>query len=60
MVLNSLIDCQNSRGFTPLMEVCFRGYDSSNQKEQAFEGRLKIVDKLLEAGADPNYSKEIT
>ena len=42
------------------MEVCFRGYDSSNQKEQAFEGRLKIVDKLLEAGADPNYTKEVT
>lgn len=42
------------------MEVCFRGYESSNLKEQAFEARLKIVDKLLEAGADPNYTKEAT
>ena len=39
-------------GFTPLLYVCFRGYRTIGEKEDSLDNRYRIVEKLLEVGAD--------
>ena len=49
---HQLINCRNAMGFTPLLYVCFRGYRTIGEKEVSLDNRYRIVEKLLEVGAD--------
>ena len=49
---------RNAKGFTPMTEVCLRGYQTAGKAAEAKENRLDIVKTLLGAGADPNSCKE--
>ena len=55
-----IIHLTNKTGFTPLLEVSFRGFHLENKKEQAADFRYKIIEKLLMSGADPNFARERT
>ena len=59
-VHTELVSCINARGFTPLIEVAFRGYHTVGEKEEGYDNRFRIVEKLLDAGADPNYCRDAT
>ena len=47
-------------GFTPLLYVCFRGYRTIGEKDVSLDNRYRIVEKLLEVGADQDKSREVT
>jgi len=59
-LVNTLVNCRNSKGFTPLIEVCFRGFKTQSEKENASESRHKIITKLIDAGANTEYCKRTT
>ena len=56
-IITILVNCRNNKGFTPLIEVSMRGFHVIGDKDKSTEDRYRIVDKLLEAGANPNYCK---
>ena len=58
--LHNLVNCRNKRGFTPLLELSFRGYHTENKKDKAKDNRARIITKLLLAGAISDYSREET
>ena len=53
-----LMGMQNKRGFTPLQEVCFRGY--KRKKDKAKCDRGAIIEACLDLGADVNIQNEET
>ena len=59
-VAKELVSFENSKGFTPLLEVAIKGYQEEKDLDKAFDMRAPIIEKLLEAGANPNYCKEVT
>ena len=56
--LQNFLNCQNARGFTPLLSVSFRGYHVIGQKDKAVENRKHIIEKLLQAGASAKITRE--
>lgn len=50
----------NKKGFTPLIEVAFRGYRDDGDKDESYDNRPWIVGFLVGAGADPNYCRQET
>ena len=59
-LVSEVVERPNGRGFTPMTEVCLRGYQTAGQAAEARESRLDIVKALLSAGAEPNSAKEST
>ena len=55
-----LVNCRNNKGFTPLIEVSFRGFKMKSEKDSAIESRYLIVKELLRAGANAAYCKPNT
>ena len=59
-VAEKIINCRNDEGLTPLILVCWRGYHTIGDKDEAIDNRWIIIEKLLKAGANPNYCKPET
>ncbi len=59
-IVESIINCRNSEGLTPLILVAWRGYHTAGDKEEAIDNRCIIIERLLKAGAKPNYHKNET
>ena len=57
---NLLVNCRNSKGFSPLLLLAMRGYHLIGDYDEAVENRYRIIEKFLSAGAQPNYSKPET
>ena len=57
-LVHTLINCRNAKGFTPLIECSFRGYQTLTDKDGAVENRHKIIRFLTDAGANPDYCKQ--
>lgn len=58
--VSDVINLPNKKGFTPLIEVAFRGYQTIGKMDLAKQMRHKICEKLLQANADPNFCKPET
>ena len=59
-LITLLVNCRNNKGFTPLIEVSFRGFKMKSEREKAAESRYKIIKELLRAGANAEYCKPNT
>ena len=59
-VAEKIINCRNDEGLTPLILVCWRGYHTISDKDEAIDNRWIIIETLLKAGANPNYCKPET
>ncbi len=59
-IVESIINCRNSEGLTPLILVAWRGYHTESDKEEAIDNRCIIIERLVKAGARPNYCKKET
>jgi len=59
-IAHLLVNCRNAIGFTPLLSVCFRGYHTIGNREASIYHRFHIIEKLVNAGADPNYCRPAT
>lgn len=51
---------ENRWGYTPLMNLCFKGFQNSSEAEKCKLQRLKILRALLLAGADANKCRKDT
>ena len=56
----ALLNFRNQRGFTPLLCVSFRGYHVIGKKDRAINHRKKIIQALLDAGAEANKTRQET
>ena len=51
---------RNNKDFTPMLEACIKGYETSSKAAEAKEPRLQIVQALLGGNAEPNKCRQLT
>ena len=59
-IARDLVNSLNKKGFSPMIELAMKGFQEEHDEDKALDNRAAIIEKLLEAGADPNYCKEAT
>ena len=58
--MTQLMNLRNTKGFTPLLSVAFRGYHVVGKKDRAIENRHRIIKALLAAGAKADKTRKQT